>query len=80
MASTSVCVCVLECVCESNRLELLAQLLVEVGGLLQSSLQGGDLLLLDLQRGLKSGLKPGLQQLKPGHTDRLQYISILKGK
>ena len=34
----------------TDRLELLAKLLVEVGGLLQSGLQGGDLLLFDLQR------------------------------
>ena len=36
-------------VCVTDRLELLAKLLVKVGGLLQSGLQGGDLLLFNLQ-------------------------------
>ena len=37
-------------ICLSYRLEFLAKLLVEVGRLLQSGLQGGDLLLFNLQR------------------------------
>lgn len=40
----------------TNSFKLLAQLLVEVRGLLQSGLQGSYLLLLDLQRRLESGL------------------------
>ncbi len=51
-------------VCVADRLELLAKLLVEVRGLLQSGLQGGDLLLFNLQRWFQSWLQFGFKELK----------------
>lgn len=58
--------------CVTDRLELLAQLLVEVRGLLQSGLQGGDLLLFNLQRRFQSRLQFGLQELEP---DKYKYLN-----
>lgn len=51
-------------------LELLAKLLVEVGRLLQPGLQGGNLLLFNLQTGFERRLQLGFQQLEPerGHV------------